>query len=172
MNTVAFVSEEKTIVVIVNGSADMFQTSVKGLYGDKAEIWQIKTGMETSPGKDYENNPRYNKPMDLINTVGIANGKVKSIYLATHTITIIVTNGGEAIQTNNVRFINNGKEYTVKLAEKDHPLGRPNMPAIPEKTGYTFLGWFTKENGKGEEFTSKTLVPKNVTIYAYYNKCI
>ncbi len=95
MNTVAFVSEEKTMVVIVNGSDDAFETSVKGLYGGKAEVWQIETGQETAPGKDYENNPRYNKPMTLINTAGITDGTVKSVKLAAHTITIIVTDGGE-----------------------------------------------------------------------------
>ena len=91
MNTVGFVSEDKTIVVIVNGSDGTYETDVKGLYGEKAEVWQIKTGQETAPGKDYENNPRYNKPMDLIRTAGISNGIVKSVKLADHTITIILT---------------------------------------------------------------------------------
>ena len=168
MNTVAFVSEEKTIVVIVNGSDGTIETSVKGLYGEKAEVWQIKTGQETGAGKDYENNPRYNKPMVLINTARIANGMVKSVKLADHTITIIVTNGGEAIRTNNVRFMNSGKVYAAKSAENGRPLGRRKMPATPEKTGFTFLGWFTKENGKGAEFTSKTSVTKNITLYAYF----
>ena len=117
MNTVAFVSEEKTIVVIVNGSDGTYETSVNGLYGEKAEVWQIKTGQETSPGKDYENNPRYNKPMDLMNTARITNGKVKSVKLADHTITIIVTNGGEKTRANNARFIKSGKKFVVKSAE-------------------------------------------------------
>lgn len=124
MNTVAFVSEEKTIVVILNGSDGTYNTSVKGLYGEKAEVWQIKTGQETGPGKDFEINPRYNKPMDLINTARIVNGKVSSVNLAAHTITIILTDGGEALQTNNARFINFGKEYAVKSDENARLTGR------------------------------------------------
>jgi len=170
MNTVAFVSEEKTIVVILNGSDRTFETSVKGLYGEKAEVWQIKTGQETGLGKDFENNPRYNKPMDLINSSVIMNGMVRSVNLAAHTITVIVTDGGEEILTNNVMFIKSGKEYAIRSAEIGHPLGRPNMPAPPDKKGFTFVGWFMKENGKGAALTSKTIVTKPITLYACFKQ--
>ena len=38
------------------------------------------------------------------------------------------------------------------------------------KTGYTFQGWYTKENGQGTQITSNTVVTekKNHTLYPYY----
>ncbi len=36
LGVVALIGEEKTIVVIVNGSDDMFGTNVSGLYSEKA----------------------------------------------------------------------------------------------------------------------------------------
>lgn len=96
MNTVAFVSAEKTMLVIVNGADNAAATSIHGLYGNKAEIWQIETGQETAAGKNFDDNPRYNKQMTLVDTADIVDGMVKSVDLAAHTITIILTNGGDA----------------------------------------------------------------------------
>ena len=100
MNTVAFVSEEKTILVIVNDTDNAVATSVHGLYGNKAEVWQIETGQETAIGQNYSDNPRYNKPMTLIDTANMMDGMVESVDLAARTITIIVTNGGDTVKTN------------------------------------------------------------------------
>ena len=40
------------------------------------------------------------------------------------------------------------------------------LPTAPEKTGYTFGGWFTEEAGGGSEFTASTEVPGDMTVYA------
>lgn len=148
MNSVAFVSEEKTMLVILNGSDGIIETSVKGLYGEKAEVWQIKTGQETGKGKDFENNPRYNRPMDLINTDMIEDGMIRSVKLEAHTITIILTDGGDSVQTNNVRFIKNGNENEAKSAESGRLPGRADMQSTPDNERYTFAGWLSKKTGE------------------------
>ncbi|MCX6717452.1 MAG: DUF5018 domain-containing protein [Candidatus Taylorbacteria bacterium] len=40
------------------------------------------------------------------------------------------------------------------------------LPTAPTKTGYTFGGWYTAENGGGTAFTATTPVTANITVYA------
>jgi len=39
---------------------------------------------------------------------------------------------------------------------------------ITEKEGYTFGGWYDEPDGKGNKYTSETLVTKDLTLYAYW----
>ena len=89
MNAVAFVSPQKTVVVLVNSSANETSTNLKGLYGKTAEIFQI----------DGSNNNLFNTDMTLIDKPRIKNGTIEYINLPRNTITIVITNGG-------VKFIN------------------------------------------------------------------
>jgi uncharacterized protein (TIGR02145 family)/uncharacterized repeat protein (TIGR02543 family) len=41
-----------------------------------------------------------------------------------------------------------------------------SLPAAPQKTGSTFGGWFTAQNGGGTEFSATTVVTANITVYA------
>jgi uncharacterized repeat protein (TIGR02543 family) len=40
------------------------------------------------------------------------------------------------------------------------------LPTTPAKTGYTFRGWYTAENGGGTAFTATTRVTEDITVYA------
>ena len=40
------------------------------------------------------------------------------------------------------------------------------MPAIPSRDGYTFVGWNTTPSGTGEWFNATTVVVDNITVYA------
>jgi uncharacterized repeat protein (TIGR02543 family) len=40
------------------------------------------------------------------------------------------------------------------------------LPADPDRTGYTFEGWFTAQNDGGTQFTAATAVAANITVYA------
>jgi uncharacterized repeat protein (TIGR02543 family) len=40
----------------------------------------------------------------------------------------------------------------------------------PEKDDNTFGGWFTKEDGQGDEFTNATHVYANLTVYANWEQ--
>lgn len=42
------------------------------------------------------------------------------------------------------------------------------LPTDPEKTDYTFTGWWTEENGAGTEFTASTAVTGDITVYALW----
>ncbi|MDR1025664.1 MAG: InlB B-repeat-containing protein [Treponema sp.] len=46
------------------------------------------------------------------------------------------------------------------------PLGSSNMPSDPTRSGYTFGGWYTEQNGNGSWFTYDTTVNDNMTVYA------
>jgi uncharacterized repeat protein (TIGR02543 family) len=41
-----------------------------------------------------------------------------------------------------------------------------NTPSAPTKTGYTFDGWYTAQNGGGSALTADTTVNGNITVYA------
>ena len=43
------------------------------------------------------------------------------------------------------------------------------LPTAPLKTGYTFDGWYTAEEGAGSEFTASTVVTETITVYAKWN---
>ena len=89
MNAVAFVSPDKTVAVLVNSSAACFSTNIKGLYGKSAEVFQI----------DGANNNLFNTDMTLVDAPTITQGTINKIDLPPGTITVVVTDGGEAFNT-------------------------------------------------------------------------
>jgi hypothetical protein len=85
MDAVAFVSPNKTVVVLVNSSSGDTSTNLKGLYGNSAEVFQI----------DGSNNELFNTDMALVDTLDITGGIIDFIRLPGNTITIILTNKGK-----------------------------------------------------------------------------
>ena len=81
MNGAAFVSPDKMVVVLVNSTADKVSTSLKGLYGTTAEVFQI----------DGTNNNLFNTDLHLAGTPAIVAGAIENIDLPSGTITVIVT---------------------------------------------------------------------------------
>jgi uncharacterized repeat protein (TIGR02543 family) len=75
-----------------------------------------------------------------------------------------------AIDTYTVSFNGNGgaPASTSATTIYNTALGAGKMPANPTRTGHTFAGWNTAANGSGTAFTSATLVPANVTVYAQW----
>ena len=68
-----------------------------------------------------------------------------------------------------VTFIAEGKLVKEVSIVKGETIGN-ELPTAPEKEGYTFKGWNTKEDGKGEVVTEKTVVNADMTVYAIYEK--
>ncbi|MDR1221020.1 MAG: InlB B-repeat-containing protein, partial [Treponema sp.] len=44
-----------------------------------------------------------------------------------------------------------------------------NMPSNPAKSGYSFDGWYTAQNGGGSQFTASTPVTGSITVYAKWS---
>ncbi|MEG2421450.1 MAG: S-layer homology domain-containing protein, partial [Oscillospiraceae bacterium] len=74
-----------------------------------------------------------------------------------------------------VTFDKNGGD--TEAAPKKHPIEIPDESAtyyaalpttLPTRTGYTFMGWNTAENGSGTAFTDKTPVTASLTVYAQW----
>ncbi|MDR3130996.1 MAG: InlB B-repeat-containing protein [Treponema sp.] len=53
-----------------------------------------------------------------------------------------------------------------RFLEPGGAVGAGNMPVDPAKTGHTFDGWWTEQNGGGEQFTQETPVTEDITLYA------
>ena len=80
MNAVAFVSPDKSVVVLVNSSTGEIATKLNGLNGKSAEVFQI----------DGSNNELFDTDMALINSPAIKDRQIDHILLPGNTITVII----------------------------------------------------------------------------------
>ncbi len=55
----------------------------------------------------------------------------------------------------------------ITLASGSTTLG--TLPTAPTRTGYTFGGWYTGQNGTGTIFSGSTTVTQSITVYAKWN---
>ena len=72
-----------------------------------------------------------------------------------------------------VTFINEGSEYAQVKVQESKSINSDewtaeSMPANPSKPGFTFNGWFTEKDGKGDKFTGDTPVSGNISVYSSY----
>ena len=67
-----------------------------------------------------------------------------------------------------VVFDVDGVKSEVKVV-KGEAIGS-NLPADPEKDGYTFKGWNTKADGTGETVTAETVVTDEMEVYAVFEQ--
>lgn len=67
--------------------------------------------------------------------------------------------------THTVNFYSNGSLYTSKTVTSGSTLGS-NWPDSPTRSGYSFGGWFTGQNGAGTQYTSTTIITADVDLYA------
>ena len=61
-----------------------------------------------------------------------------------------------------------GKTETVSVMEGE-ALG-DKMPDNPTRSGYTFTGWNTQQDGKGSSFDSSTVITGSLTVYAQWSE--
>ncbi len=90
--------------------------------------------------------------------------------------TFIVGNATESVDLHAV-FLPNTYMVTYHFGEAKEEVvqtyGTELTPPTPqERNGYTFVGWFTAENGKGDKVVSGTLyqIASDTTYFAYYEK--
>ena len=119
------------------------KTDFYPIYG----IWEIGEieGYETA--YSVELNGRGSYPFD-------ANGE------------IVITNTSTAIAvTVNVKE----KRTVIWVAAEEGKLGE-KMPEAPQKAGYEFKGWNTKQNGSGAWITEETPITEELTMYAIFER--
>ena len=101
-----------------------------------------------------------NKPVTLTITGSQATAETKALTVKAKVYTIT--------------FKDDDKTQTVKVengkAIDTDTLTGESMPANPTKTGYTFKGWNTQENGKGQTFTGASVVNSDMTVHAIYTE--
>ncbi len=91
------------------------------------------------------------------------NTKEKTIVFATkENETYTITEGGVLEETFETTFVVDDKSQVVETKAGE----KIKMPAEPQKEGYLFKGWYTKEDG-GEKVTDFT---KTQTVYAQWEK--
>ena len=65
-----------------------------------------------------------------------------------------------------VTFVyNDGKTEDTKVAAQQ---GTVTLPEDPTLENFSFKGWYTEKDGKGERITSDTRIAGNMTAYAYF----
>ncbi|MDF2804538.1 MAG: uncharacterized protein K0S61_4443, partial [Anaerocolumna sp.] len=120
-------------------------------YGSKFDLYTFKSPSKVTWTIDM------GRPGVLID-----NGIYKA-FVPTYGITI--TDMPETPVIRIVTFIG-GLDSIIKSVTSGASLGMDNWPVNPVKTGYTFSGWYTGENGSGTVFIPNTLVNADITVYA------
>lgn len=74
-----------------------------------------------------------------------------------------------------VTFINEDSEYAKVKVEKAKSISgdsfdTESMPVNPSNEGYVFKEWNTQKDGNGKTFDGDTIVDKDMTVYAIYDK--
>lgn len=62
-----------------------------------------------------------------------------------------------------VIYNSNNSQYAFQRVTEG---SKATLPADPVVEGYTFGGWYTKQNGEGEQFTDATAITGDITVYA------
>lgn len=66
----------------------------------------------------------------------------------------------------NIKFISDNSEYTqYNNIEKGSEI---ELPQAPAKSHYTFRGWFTEPNGKGEQILNGHKIYEDTVLYSYF----
>lgn len=69
-----------------------------------------------------------------------------------------------------VRFMKGNDQY-AKVSVNDGESIAPNlMPKDPQKEGYIFKGWTSQIDGKDSDFTDKTIINNDMTVYAIWEE--
>lgn len=79
--------------------------------------------------------------------------------------TVSVTVTDPVYATHIVNFYSNGSLYAGKTVTSGSALGN-NWPGNPTRSGYSFGGWFTEQNGAGTLYISSTIITADVDLYA------
>ncbi|MDY3927829.1 MAG: InlB B-repeat-containing protein [Clostridia bacterium] len=67
-----------------------------------------------------------------------------------------------------VQFVSDGDDYkTYNNLKVGDTISTPEKPT---KSGYTFMGWYSNENGTGTKFDENTIISGNAIYYAYWKK--
>ncbi|HHV64346.1 MAG TPA: hypothetical protein GXX46_04645, partial [Peptococcaceae bacterium] len=103
---------------------------------------------------------------------GLTNGteytfKVRALNLVGtgEEASVTATPGAVPVSTHTVNFFSDGSLYASKTVTGGSALG-DNWPVNPTKSGYSFGGWFTGENGAGTQYTNDTIIIADVDLYA------
>ncbi|WP_214658725.1 leucine-rich repeat protein [Candidatus Formimonas warabiya] len=72
----------------------------------------------------------------------------------------------DAVTNYTVTFTSSGSVYATKTVQAGASIGTADWPTDPARSGYSFGGWYTGENGTGSAFTSATAVTATITVYA------
>ena len=114
-----------------------------------------------------------NKGRKFITADILVDGKNFSESIKTSTYTFTAQVGAPKIEnilfTNIVNLDATGGNVDATILSSDAS-GRVEGPLpIPSKKGYTFLGWFTKQDG-GKQIKQSFQIIKDVTLYAHWKK--
>jgi uncharacterized repeat protein (TIGR02543 family) len=68
-----------------------------------------------------------------------------------------------------VTFNTDGGSTAPDPVKVDEGRSVEKLPEAPTKVGFVFRGWFTEKYGNGSEFTSNTVIGKDLIVYAKWD---
>jgi uncharacterized repeat protein (TIGR02543 family) len=103
---------------------------------------------------------------------GLTNGitytfKVRAVNSKGPGAEVSIASAPEAVPvlTYTVNFYSNGSLYDSKTVNSGSAL-ETNWPNNPTRSGYSFGGWFSGQNGTGTQYTNSTIITADVNLYA------
>lgn len=102
--------------------------------------------------------------------IGLTNGteytfKVRAVNIIGNGAEASATDTPVAAAIHTVNFYSYSSFYASKTVSSGTALGA-NWPGNPIRSGYSFGGWFTGQNGAGTQYTSATIITADVDLYA------
>ncbi|WP_185324585.1 InlB B-repeat-containing protein [Listeria innocua] len=121
-------------------------------------------GSYTAPTITWTNIANANQTLTYTwNTQVVMDGRNVAVFEGT--VTIPVKRSGQY----DVHFDVDGT-VTTESVEVDELIPSPNDP---QKTGYTFTGWYDAQSGGNQwDFTTNTMPPNEITLYAQFSKAL
>ena len=71
-----------------------------------------------------------------------------------------------------VTFKTDGSDYAIRTPLPGAAVGSTNWPVEPVKDGLAFGGWYTEENGTGDEYKSDTVFTSDTTLHARWGHAV
>lgn len=121
---------------------------------DNGTTWVIADTSTSHTFTGLNNGTEYTFKVRAVNSAG--NGAE---------VSVVATPEAAPVVTHTVRFFNEGSLYASKNTTSGSAIG-VDWPNNPTKSGSTFGGWFTGQNGTGDEYTNTTIITADVDLYA------
>lgn len=150
------------------GHEDNLSVELKMTLNGNSFMKILHNGNALTEGTDFtiKNDTEVTIKRAYLSTLDVGENVFTFVFTAGARPEITIDISDSSLETYTVIFMSDSKPYHI---EEDVKRGSTlKLPDKPTKTDASFGGWYTRSGGRGEEFTAKTKVEDDLTLYAYW----